>query len=160
MILDNEDILINEIKEVANKPFYVLNEYLKNINIHDENGFLSKDKNIIKSILDTIELPNFEKYRCEWDIRRFSIHLNVFKKEDNLFISFISELIHISSLSRGGSSFSTGLHLRLVSDGNRKVTRHFMGGDYRKLLYFIHNLESLYNFNTKSYETISVLDIW
>ena len=149
MILDNEDILINEVKEVTNKSFYILNEYLKNVDKYDEDGFLSADKNIIKSILDTIELPDFEKYRCEWYINHFEINLNIYRKEDNLFII---ELLHISL----GKS---GLHLVLISERHSRMLRNFRCGDYRKILYFIHNLESLYNFDTKSYETISVLDI-
>ena len=149
MILDNEDILINEVKEVANKSFYSLNEYLKNVDINDDDGFLSADKNIIKSILDNINLPDFEKYRCEWHIGHFEIDLNVFRNEDNLFIA---ELLHISLRK-------SGLHIVMISERHRVAMRHFIEGDYRKILYFIHNLESLYNFNTKSYETISVLDI-
>ena len=149
MILDNEDILINEVKEVVNKPFCILNGYLKTVDKNDEDGFLSADKNIIKSILDNINLPDFEKCRCEWYIGRFEIDLNIFRNEDNLFIA---ELLHISLRK-------SGLHVVMISERHRLVMRHFIGGDYRKILYFIHNLESLYNFDTKSYETISVLDI-
>lgn len=149
MILDNEDILIKEVKAVANKPLCFLNEYLKNVDKNIENGLLNADKNIITSILDTIKLPDFEQYRCEWHIYDSAITLTIYRKVDNLFIT---ELLSISPRKYG-------LHLVLTSEGCLVVMRHFTGGDYRKLLYFIHNLESLYNFDTKSYETISVLDI-
>ena len=61
-LLDDENILMDNVKESVNNPFYVLNEYLRDFDIE---GFFDADKNIIKNILSAIEIPEFCFYNYE-----------------------------------------------------------------------------------------------
>lgn len=61
-LLDDENILMDNVKESVNNPFLVLNEYLRDFDI---DGLFDADKNTIKNILSTIKIPEFCFYNYE-----------------------------------------------------------------------------------------------
>ena len=137
-LLDDENILMGDIKESINNPFYVLNEYLRDFDIE---GFRDADKNIIKNILSAIEIPEFRFYNYEWVIQSSEITLAVSKKYGDPDRRFIGDLITIRNIIRWLDQ-STSLGILI----NRKLIEKFINEDKNTLIYFINDLEHEYKF--------------
>ena len=137
-LLDDENILMDNIKESINNPFHVLNEYLKPFDIE---GFLDADKNIIKNILSAIEIPKFCFYNYEWVIQNSEISLAVNKKYGDPDRRYIGDLINIRKIIKW-SSGDIQLGIRI----NRKLIEKFTGEDKNILIYFLQDLEHKYKF--------------
>ena len=127
-LLDDENILMDNIKESVNNPFLVLNEYLRDFDI---DGFRDADENIIKNILSAIEIPEFCFYNYEWVIQSSEITLAVSKKYGDPDRRFIGDLITIRKIN----SWS-GENLRLVISINRRLIEKFINEDKNILIYF------------------------
>jgi hypothetical protein len=137
-LLDDENILMDDIKESINNPFQVLNEYLRDFDIE---GFHDADKNIIKNILSAIEIPEFRFYNYEWVIQSSEITLAVSKKYGDPDRRFIGDLITIRNIIRWlDQSISLGILI------NRKLIEKFINEDKNTLIYFINDLEHEYKF--------------
>lgn len=137
-LLDDENILMDNIKESVNNPFHVLNEYLKPFDIE---GFLDADKNIIKNILSAIEIPKSYFYKYEWIIQSSEIKLVVSKKYGDLDRRYIGDLIKIRNIIKWSSEdISLGILI------NRRLIEKFRGEDKNTLIYFLQYLEHKYNF--------------
>lgn len=137
-LLDDENILMDNVKESVNNPFSVLNEYLRDFDIE---GFLDADKNIIKNILSAIEIPEFHFYNYEWVIQSSEITLAVSKKYGDPDRRFIGDLITIRKIIRWLDQ-STPLGILI----NRKLIEKFINEDKNTLIYFINDLEHKYKF--------------
>ena len=137
-LLDDENILMDNIKESINNPFHVLNEYLKPFDIE---GFLDADKNIIKNILSTIEIPKFCFYNYEWIVQSSEISLAVNKKYGDPDRRYIGDLIKMRNIIKWSSGdISLGILI------NRKLIEKFWGEDKNTLIYFLQYLEHKYKF--------------
>lgn len=139
-LLDDETILMDNIKESINNPFHVLNEYLKPFDIE---GFLDADKNIIKNILSAIEIPKFCFNNYEWVIQDSEISLAVNKKYGDPDRRYIGDLIIIRKIIKWSSK---GISLALGIRINRKLIEKFTGEDKNILIYFLQGLEHKYKF--------------
>lgn len=148
-LLDDENILIDDIKESINSPFLVLNEYLRDFDIE---GFHDADKNIIKNILSAIEIPEFRFYNYEWVIQSSEITLTVSKKYGDPDRRFIGDLITMRKIN----SWS-GENLRLVISINRRLIEKFRGEDKNILIYFLQGLEHKYKFKYNNVTLMSSL---
>lgn len=137
-LLDDENILMGNIKEPINNPFYVLSEYLRDFDIE---GFRNADKNIIKNILSAIEIPEFRFYNYEWVIQSSEITLAISKKYGDPDRRFIGDLITIRNIIRWLDQ-STSLGILI----NRKLIEKFINEDKNTLIYFINDLEYEYKF--------------
>lgn len=149
MILDDENILMDNIKESINNPFHVLDEYLKPFDIE---GFLDADKNIIKNILSAIEIPKFCFYNYEWDIRSSEIRLVVSKKYGDPERRYIGDLIKIRRFIKWSSE---DIPLGILI--NRKLIEKFQGEDKNILIYFLQGLEHKYKFEFNTVTLMSTL---
>ena len=149
-LLDDENILMDNVKESINNPFLVLNEYLRDF---DRDGFFDADKNIIKNILSTIEIPEFRFYNYEWVIQSSEITLAVSKKYGDPDRRFIGDLITIRKKIASWS----GENLRLVISINRRLIEKFINEDKNTLIYFINDLEHEYKFHFNMVTMLSVL---
>jgi hypothetical protein len=138
-LLDDENILMDNVKESVNNPFYVLNEYLRDFDIQ---GFRDADKNIIKNILSAIEIPEFRFYNYEWVIQSSEITLAVSKKYGDPDRRFIGDLITIRKIIKWWSDQNTPLLIHI----NRKLIEKFINEDKNTLIYFINDLEHKYKF--------------
>ena len=148
-LLDDENILIDNIKESVNNPFSVLNEYLRDF---DLDGFFDADKNIIKNILSAIEIPKFCFYNYEWVIQSSEITLAVSKKYGNPDRRFIGDLITIRKINSWSYE-----NLRLVISINRRLIEKFINEDKNTLIYFINDLEHEYKFKFNTVTMLSAL---
>ena len=148
-LLDDENILMDNIRESINNPFHVLNEYLKPFDIE---GFLDADKNIIKNILSAIEIPKFCFYNYEWVIQNSEISLAVNKKYGDPDRRYIGDLINIRNIIKW-SSEDISLGIRI----NRKLIEKFTGEDKHILIYFLQGLEHKYKFEFNAVTLMSSL---
>lgn len=153
-LLDDENILTDNIKKSVNNPFRVLNEYLKDFGIE---GFLDADKNIIKNILSTIEIPKFCFYNYEWIIQSSEITLAVSKKYGDPDRRFIGDLITIRKIIKWTGENWLGENLPLAIYINRKLIEKFINEDKNTLIYFINGLEHEYKFEFNMVAILSVL---
>jgi hypothetical protein len=148
-LLDDENILMDNVKESVNNPFSVLNEYLRDFDI---DGFFDADKNTIKNILSTIEIPEFCFYNCEWIIQSSDIILAVSKKYGDPDRQFIGDLIVIRKIIKWPDR-NTALAIYI----NRKLINKFICEDKNTLIYFINELEHKYKFEFNMVTILSVL---
>ena len=148
-LLDDENILMDNVKETVNNPFYVLNEYLRDFDIE---GFHGADKNIIKNILSAIEIPKFYFYNCEWVVQSSEITLAISKKYGDLDRRFIGDLITIRKIIKWYDQ-STPLAIYI----NRKLIEKFILEDKNTLIYFINDLEHEYKFEFNMITILSTL---
>jgi hypothetical protein len=149
MILDDENILMDNIKESINNPFHVLDEYLKPFDIE---GFFDADKNIIKNILSAIEIPKFCFYNYEWVIQNSEISLAVSKKYGDPERRYIGDLITIRNIIKWSSE---DISLGILID--RKLIEKFTGKDKNILIYFLQGLEHKYKFEFNAVTLMSSL---
>lgn len=149
-LLDDENILMDNVKESVSNPFLVLNEYLRDFDI---DGFRDADKNTIKNILSTIEIPEFRFYNYEWVVQSSEITLAISKKYGDPDRRFIGDLITIRKKIASWS----GENLRLVISINRKLIEKFINEDKNTLIYFINELEHEYKFEFNMVTLLSVL---
>lgn len=149
MILDDENILMGDIKESINNPFHVLNEYLKPFDIE---GFIDADKNIIKNILSAIEIPKFCFYNCEWIIHSSEIRLAASKKYGDPDRRFIGDLVQIRRIIKWSSE---DIPLGILI--NRRLIEKFSGEDKNILIYFLQGLEHKYKFEYNNVTLMSSL---
>lgn len=61
-ILDNEDILMNDIKKHSNNPFRVLKYYYDDLRLHLDKSWLSKWYNAVDDVMKQVDLPSGVKY--------------------------------------------------------------------------------------------------
>lgn len=148
-LLDDENILIDNVKESVSNPFSVLNEYLRDFDIE---GFLDADKNIIKNILSAIEIPKFCFYNYEWIVQSSEITLAISKKYGDPDRRFIGDLITIRNIIKWPDQ-STPLAIYI----NRKLIEKFICEDKNTLIYFINELEHKYKFEFNMVTILSVL---
>ena len=148
-LLDDESILMDNVKETVNNPFYVLNEYLRDFDIE---GFHDADKNMIKNILSTIEIPKFCFYNCEWVVQSSEITLAISKKYGDPDRRFIGDLITIRKIIKWYDQ-STPLAIYI----NRKLIEKFICEDKNTLIYFINDLEREYKFEFNMVTILSTL---
>lgn len=153
-LLDDENILMDNIKKSVNNPFRILNEYLRDFGIE---GFLDADKNIIKNILSTIEIPKFCFYNYEWIIQSSEITLAVSKKYGDPDRRFIGDLITIRKIIKWTGENWLGENLPLAIYINRKLIEKFINEDKNTLIYFINGLEHEYKFEFNMVAILSVL---
>ena len=150
-LLDDENILIDNVKESVSNPFSVLNEYLRDFDIE---GFLDADKNTIKNILSSIEIPEFCFYNCEWIVQSSEITLAISKKYGDPDRRFIGGLIVIRKIFKW-SDQSTLLVIYI----NRKLIEKFINEDRNTLIYFINDLEHKYKFKFNMVISMSSLTL-
>lgn len=148
-LLDDENILMDNVKETVSNPFCVLNEYLRDFDIE---GFHDADKNTIKNILSAIEIPEFCFYNYEWVIQSSEITLAVNKKYGDPDRRFIGDLIVIRNIIKWPDQ-STPLAIYI----NRKLIEKFICDDRNTLIYFINELEHKYKFEFNMVTILSVL---
>lgn len=148
-LLDDENILMDNVKKSVSNPFYVLNEYLRDFDI---GGFLDADKNIIKNILSAIEIPKFCFYNYEWIVQSSEITLAISKKYGDPDRRFIGDLITIRNIIKW-SDQTTPLAIYI----NRKLIEKFICEDKNTLIYFINELEHKYKFEFNMVTLLSVL---
>ena len=148
-LLDDEDILMDNVKESVSNPFSVLNEYLRDFDIE---GFHDADKNTIKNILSAIEIPEFCFYNYEWVIQSSEITLAISKKYGDPDRRFIGDLITIRNIIRW-SDQNTPLAIYI----NRKLIEKFICEDKNTLIFFINELEHKYKFEFNMVTILSVL---
>jgi hypothetical protein len=148
-LLDDENILMDNVKESVSNPFSVLNEYLRDFDIE---GFLDADKNTIKNILSSIEIPEFCFYNCEWIVQSSEITLAISKKYGDPDRRFIGDLITIRNIIKWPDQ-STPLAIYI----NRKLIEKFICEDKNTLIYFINELEHKYKFEFNMVTILSVL---
>lgn len=153
-LLDDENILMDNIKKSVNNPFRILNEYLRDFGIE---GFLDADKNIIKNILSTIEIPKFCFYNYEWIVQSSEITLAVSKKYGDPDRRFIGDLITIRKIIKWTGENWLGENLPLAIYINRKLIEKFINEDKNTLIYFINDLEHEYKFEFNMVAILSVL---
>jgi hypothetical protein len=149
-LLDDENILMDNVKESVSNPFSVLNEYLRDFDIY---GFFDADKNTIKNILSAIEIPEFCFYDYEWVIQSSEITLAISKKYGDPDRRFIGDLITIRKIIKWWSNQSTPLSIHI----NRKLIEKFINEDKNTLIYFINELEHEYKFEFNMVTLLSVL---
>ena len=73
-ILDDENILIDSVKETSNNPFLALSEYLKDF---DMEGFMEVDKELVKRILSQLNLPTLYNHKFKFEFKTDCIKLNL-----------------------------------------------------------------------------------
>ena len=136
---------MDNVKESVNNPFLVLNEYLRrdfDIEIsRDIEISHDADKNIIKNILSTIEIPKFCFYNYEWIVQSSEITLAISKKYGDPDRRFIGDLIVIRKIIKWPDQ-NTPLAIYI----NRKLIEKFINEDRNTLIYFINDLEHKYKF--------------
>lgn len=67
MILDDENILIDNLREKINNPFFLLKQIF--ILAHkDNNGILLQYRDDILNVLKSIEIPKFTKWYINYDV--------------------------------------------------------------------------------------------
>ena len=92
-ILDDENILIDSVKETSNNPFLALSEYLKDF---DMEGFMDVDQALVKRILSQLNLPTLYDYKFKFEFKTGCIKLNLLNSDD-IFVCtvlFIKKYFH------------------------------------------------------------------
>lgn len=95
-ILDDENILIDSVKETSNNPFLALSEYLKDF---DMEGFMEVDKELVKRILSQLNLPTLYDYKFKFEFKTDCIKLNLLNSDDRFVctVLFIKKYFHWST---------------------------------------------------------------
>lgn len=84
-ILDDENILIESVKETSNNPFLTLSEYLK-----DFNGFMDVDQALVKRILSQLNPPALYNYKFKFEFNIDRIDLIVLNSNDRFVCTILS----------------------------------------------------------------------
>lgn len=132
MILDNEDILINEVKEVTNNPFELLKVLL-----YDVDDFRSKNEDIHK-IIHYLDIPKLENHE---------IHCLVAYDEISLYGYDIYGYIkfRLARVCKINNKLNVNLLASHYLD-NLEILRGTSRADYVKLKTYIEQLTKQYNF--------------
>lgn len=95
-ILDDENILIDSVKETSNNPFLTLNEYLKGFDIE---GFMEIDKELVKRVLSQLNPPILHYYKFKFEFKADCIKLNLLNSKDKFVctVLFIRKYFHWST---------------------------------------------------------------
>ena len=86
-ILDDENILIDSVRETSNNPFLALNEYLKDF---DMEGFMEVDKELVKRVLSQLNPPVLCEYKFKFEFKSDTIKLNLFNSNDKFVCTILS----------------------------------------------------------------------
>lgn len=134
MILDDEDILIDNVKETCNNPFLILSEYLKDFDI---NKFMDVDKNFVKKVLSLLNPPTLYNYKFDFEFKTDCIKLNLLNSNYKFVctVLLIRKRFHLSA-----SNFY--LYFVLMDLGSR-----LYGEEGIIIRYFLKHILEKYNFD-------------
>ena len=122
-ILDDEDILMNDVKNHSNNPFRVLKYIYDDLRLHLDKTWLSKWYNTVDEVMKRVDLPSGVKYYA----MMYSIKF-ISKRGNGLFeIKFDNESIKAYSKKDACCVMedSTRDKSKSLSDNERKIVRDF-----------------------------------
>ena len=122
-ILDDEDVLINNIKKQSNNPFRALKYYYDDLRLHLDKTWLSKWYNAVDEVIKQVDLPSGVKYYA----MMYSIKFISRRGNDLFEIKFDNESIKAYSKKDACCVMvdSTRDRSKSLSDDERKIVRDF-----------------------------------
>jgi hypothetical protein len=165
-ILDDEDILIDNIKIDINNPFKLIQTYVNKM----VDNLSKKDYDNILNILYNIKIPEFHDFRLEWSISQYfcgdrsiqnsvTINLRIYNKYNNKHIGDLMSICFEEPDFWDEENRKFKIMVYLPKENSSLVLSNFKNRnkDRKKVEFFILKTVRDYKFGNSGYKNFYVL---